>query len=78
MDGHRNALDARLKIEQVHPEIWIKTPLASSSGLWELQIDREGSPAFFDDFWEMAHAIADRFTDIIVEDDGTIRQQKGE
>jgi hypothetical protein len=61
--GERNALVTRLKIEQIHPDIIIRSPLASSSHLWELDIDDEGT-AFFNDFWDLAHAIADRYTDV--------------
>jgi hypothetical protein len=62
-DNNRNALETRLKIEGAHPEIWIRSPLATRSRKWELVIGR-GDTTFYDDFWSMAHALADRFDDL--------------
>jgi hypothetical protein len=64
MASQRNALSTRLSIEKIHPEISIRSPLTSPSGLWELQMDSDDGPAFYDEFWELAHAIADRYPDV--------------
>jgi hypothetical protein len=58
----RNALEIRQKLEAAHPDIKIKSPLSSASHHWELVI--AGETAVFDDFWAMAHSLADRYPDV--------------
>jgi hypothetical protein len=59
MSDRQNALAAREAIEAAHPEIMIKSPLTSRSGMWELISDN--GTTMYDDFWMMADYLAGHY-----------------